>query len=236
MGMGEGAVPDEVQIIRLPMPLRMGTVNCYLIQMGAVFALIDTGPSGARGELERELRQRGCTPGSLTLIILTHGDFDHIGNAAHLRSTFGAQIVMHGDDAGMAERGDMFVNRRRPNFLIRTLLPALTGFGPAERFTPDLLAEDGLSLKGYGLPAMMIGLPGHSRGSVGIRMESGVLYCGDLFENTKRPALNSLMDDASAGQASLAKLGQMGIQTVFPGHGEPFDFGLLAEAGNPASG
>ena len=135
--MGEGTVPDEVQIIRLPMPLRMGMVNCYLIDSGDVFALIDTGPSRARSVLDRELRERGCTPGSLGLIILTHGDFDHIGNAAHVRSAFGARIIMHADDAGMAERGDMFVNRRRPNVLIRTLLPALTGTGPGERFAPD---------------------------------------------------------------------------------------------------
>ncbi len=167
--------------------------------------------------------------------LLTHGDFDHIGNAAHVRSALDSQIVMHADDSGMAERGDMFVNRRRPNVLIRTLLPAITGFGPGERFTPDLLAEDGLSLMGYGLPARVIWLPGHSRGSAGIWMESSDLCCGDLFENTKCPALNSLMDDASAGRASLAKLGQMAIKTVFPGHGEPFDFGLLAEAGRPAS-
>ena len=44
---------------------------------------------------------------------------------------------MHRDDAGMAERGDMFVNRKRPNLLVRSLVPLFTGFDPAERFTPN---------------------------------------------------------------------------------------------------
>jgi hydroxyacylglutathione hydrolase len=51
------------------------------------------------------------------LIVITHGDFDHIGNAAYLRQKFGAKIAMHADDVGMAERGDMFWNRKKGNRL-----------------------------------------------------------------------------------------------------------------------
>ena len=58
---------------------------------------------------------------------------------------------MHRDDAGMAERGDMFVNRKRPNLLVRSLIPVFTGFGAAERFTPDLYLADGDDLTQYGL-------------------------------------------------------------------------------------
>ena len=75
---------------------------------------------------------------------------------------------MHRDDAGMAERGDMFVNRKRPNLLVRSLIPLFTGFGAAERFTPDLHLADGDDLAQYGLEAAILSLPGHSRGSVGV--------------------------------------------------------------------
>ena len=209
------------------MPLGMGRVNCYLIQASAGQFLIDTGGSNARKELLRELKNIGLMPGSLKLIILTHGDFDHIGNAAYLRSYFGARIAMHRDDSGMAERGDMFVNRKEPNIIIKVLLPIFSGFGTSERFTPDILVSDGYELSEYGFDAKVISLPGHSKGSIGILTGNGELFCGDLFENMKGPTLNSLMDDSAAAKVSIENLVGMKITTIYPGHGQPFAMELL---------
>jgi hypothetical protein len=47
--------------------------------------------------------------------VLTHGDFDHTGNAAYLRQTFSAPLAMHPDDFSMLERGDMFASRDHAN-------------------------------------------------------------------------------------------------------------------------
>lgn len=171
--------------INLPLPFRMGSVNCYLLQAGDGFALIDTGAPGARQTLSAELQRLGCQPGSLKLIVLTHGDFDHTGNAAHVRAAFGGKIAMHPDDARMAEAGDMFVNREKSNFLLRALIPRLIGFGKSELFIPDALLEDGSALSEYGLEAGVIWIPGHSKGSIGILTAGGHFFCGDLFDNTK---------------------------------------------------
>ena len=222
-------MPRDISILSLPLPLGMGRVNCYLIQTSAGQFLIDTGGSNARKELHRELESAGCMPGSLKLVILTHGDFDHIGNAAYIRSVFGANIAMHRDDSGMAERGDMFVNRKKPNILMRALLPIFTGFGKSERFTPDILLDDGYDLSHHGLEAKVISVPGHSKGSIGILTSNGELFCGDLFENTKGPALNSPIDDPVAANASVANLEGSKIRTVYPGHGQPFGMELLAK-------
>jgi hydroxyacylglutathione hydrolase len=222
-------VPQDINIITFPLPLRMGKVNCYLVQTSAGHILIDTGGSNVRKELHRELESAGCMPSSLKLVILTHGDFDHIGNAAYLRSVFGAKIAMHRDDSGMAERGDMFVNRKKPNILIRALIPLFTGFGTSERFTPDVLLHEGYDLSQHGLEAKVISLPGHSKGSIGILTASGELLCGDLFENTKGPVLNSLVDDPTAANASVANLEGLKIRRVYPGHGQPFAMEQLAK-------
>jgi len=213
---------NEIKTINLPLPFRMGSVNCYLIKTDAGYYLIDTGGSNSRQELLRELESAGCKPGLFKLIVITHGDFDHTGNAAYLRDTFGGKIAMHPDDAGMAERGDMFVNRKKPNIIIRKLLPILSGFGSAERFAPDLLLEDGQDLSGYGFDARVISIPGHSKGSIGFLTAAGEFFCGDLLDNTKEPALNSIMDDLAAATASLQKLRGLSIGTVYPGHGKPF--------------
>ena len=207
----------------------MVRVNCYLIQTAAGHFLIDTGGANARKELQGELERAGCQPGSLQLVLLTHGDFDHIGNAAYLRSAFGARIAMHRDDLGMAERGDMFANRKRPNILIRTLMPIFSGFGKAERFTPDVFLDDRYDLSQHGFKAKVICLPGHSKGSIGILTACGELFCGDLFMNTKGPILNSLMDDPTTAKASIASLENLKIRTVYPGHGRPFAMELLTK-------
>jgi len=200
----------------------MGSVNCYLIQTHTGYVLIDSGGSGNRKELLRHLESAGCRPGSLKLIILTHGDFDHTGNAAYLRRTFGSKIAMHPGDLGMAEQGDMFYNRKQPNILIRILVPLLTGFGKSQRFSPDVLVSDGDDLTAYGLDARVISIPGHSQGSIAILSAGADLFCGDLLENIKEPALGSLTDDMPSAKSSLDKLTGLKIGMVYPGHGQPF--------------
>ena len=139
-----------------------------------------------RDELEGVLARAGCQPGDLELIVITHGDFDHTGNAAYLAKTFGAKIAMHPDDAGMAERGDMFWNRQSGGDLIRTLAPlfsTLFGFGRSQRFAPDLAIEEGYDLSAHGCDARVLSLSGHSKGSIGILAADGDLFCGDLLAN-----------------------------------------------------
>ena len=217
----------DIRIINLLLPYRLGSVNCYLIETDAGYVLIDTGGSNRRAQLEKELESAGCQPGSLKLIILTHGDFDHAGNAAYLREKFGARIAMHYDDSGMVERGDMFWNRKKPNILIRNTIRNLSGFGKSERFTPDLYIDEGYDLSEYRFDARVLHIPGHSRGSLGILTAGGDLFCGDLFDNTKKPALNSIMDDPATANASLEKLKKLNIRTVYPGHGKPLPMGAF---------
>jgi hydroxyacylglutathione hydrolase len=188
----------------------------------ASFVLIDTGASNKRGELENELTSAGCKPGTLDLIVLTHGDFDHTGNATYLRDKFGAKIAMHQEDSGMAEHGDMFWNRSSGSALFRKIAPILFRFTKSSRFVPDLYVDDGYDLSEFGLDAQALSIPGHSKGSIGILTAAGDLFCGDLLENTGMPTTNSIMDDPDACEASIEKLQGFEINTVYPGHGKPF--------------
>jgi len=223
-------MPTSVSPITFPMPLGLGTVNGYLLRAGDRFTLVDTGAPNGRGRLDQNLESLGCLPGKLKLIVITHGDFDHTGNAAYLRRALGAPIGMHAEDAPMAERGDMFVNRKKPNALLRALIPRLIGFNKERRFAPDILLSEGDSLAEYGLDARVVAIPGHSKGSIGILTDEGDFVCGDLYENTQRPALNSLMDDLPAALASDARVRGLAVRTMYPGHGSPFSPGQLPAA------
>jgi hydroxyacylglutathione hydrolase len=193
--------------------------NCYIIRTEIGFILIDTGRASKRIRLEKELDTAGCRPGDLNLIILTHGDFDHTGNCAYIRDRFGAKIAMHRDDSGMVEYGDMFCNRKTGGFLIKNVVNLLFRI---EKFKPDLMVDDGYDLSKHGFNAKIIHLPGHSKGSIGVLTSSGDLFCGDLFVNTKKPKLNSIIDDSAEANASAEKLRGYDVRMVYPGHGRPF--------------
>jgi hydroxyacylglutathione hydrolase len=214
---------QKVRSMSLRLPFRLGSVNCYVVETGSGFVLIDTGASNRRREVERELGSAGCRPGNLKLIILTHGDFDHTGNAAYLRGKFGAKIAMHRDDAGMLERGDIFWNRKSGNFLIRAVASFLFRFGQSQRCRPDVYLEDGDDLSGHGFYAKVIHIPGHSKGSIAVLTADRALFCGDLLEYKGRPVLNSIIDDRAAAQASFDRLKGLKAKTVYPGHGESLD-------------
>jgi hydroxyacylglutathione hydrolase len=203
------------------------SVNCYLVRTGDGFILIDTGRTNKRGAIEKQLESAGCQPGNLTLIVLTHGDFDHCGNAAYLRKKFGTQIAMHKDDSGMVERGDMLWNRNKQNILIRTIFKLFFRLRKSDRFKPDLYIDEGYDFSGYGFDAKVLDIPGHSKGSIGILTASGDLFCGDLLANIAKPEIWSIIDDSVAAHASVEKLKCLQINTVYPGHGQPFPMELF---------
>ena len=193
--------------------------NCYLLKTDKGFILIDTGGKFKRRKLEQNLVSGGCKPGNLDLIILTHGDFDHTGNCAYLREKYDTRIAMHRYDVGMVEYGDMFWNRQTGNILIKKLVNLLFKI---RRFKPDFHLDENSNLSKYELNAKVLYLPGHSKGSIGILTSDKNLFCGDLFTNRKKPEPNSLADNRNDLNESINKVKRLDINTVYPGHGEPF--------------
>jgi len=216
----------EINTITMPFVFNV-SVNCYLVRTGDGFVLIDSGRTNKRGAIEKELESAGCRPGNLGLIVLTHGDFDHCGNAAYLRRKFGAQIAMHRDDSGMVERGDMLSNRNKQNILFRVIFRLFIRLSKSDRFKPDLYIDEGYDFSGYGFEARVLDIPGHSKGSIGILTATGDLFCGDLLANVDKPDMWSIIDDSVAAHASVEKLKSLQINTVYPGHGQPFPMELF---------
>ena len=216
----------EINTLTTPFVFNV-SVNCYLVRTGDGFILIDTGRTNKRGAIEKELESAGCQPGNLRLIVLTHGDFDHCGNAAYLRKKFGTQIAIHKDDSGMVERGDMLWNRNKQNILIRIIFKLFFRLSKSDRFKPDLYIDEGYDFSGYGFDAKVLDIPGHSQGSIGILTASGDLFCGDLLANIAKPEVWSIIDDSVAAHASVEKLKSLQINNVYPGHGQPFPMELF---------
>jgi len=204
--------------------LRFRVVNAYLVETEDGFVLIDTGFRSDRKRLDRSLSDAGCRPGDLKLIVVTHGDPDHSGNAAHLRERFGAKIAMHRMEVAAVERGDMLQSRGTMPPARRILKPIMSLFRlrKRERFTPDLFVDEGDCLESYGLDATVHHVPGHSKGSIAVLTADGAFFSGDFLENRTRPSPAAFVDDAEALRAEFERVQRLDIHTVYPGHGAPF--------------
>jgi hydroxyacylglutathione hydrolase len=200
-----------------------GGVNCYLVKTSPGFILIDTGFHDRRVALVKELETAGCKPGDLRLIVITHRDLDHTGNCAYLREKFRAKIAIHRDESEAVKSGNMDLNRNnRKGRIARILLSFISLYRISDRFEPDVYLEEGCDLSGYGLNAKILHLPGHSKGSIGILTASGDLFCGDLLWNMGKPSPKPNIDNLAELRASIEKVRNLKIKTVYPGHGETF--------------
>lgn len=193
--------------------------NVYLVKSEGSFVLIDTGVSFKRSELEKKLEDYQCIPGMLKCILLTHGDFDHSGNALYLSKKYNCPLGIHKNDAVVLKTGDMFVNRKKNNKVVGFLVKKIIGIKP---FIPDFYLEDSQDLNEYGFDGFLIHTPGHSPGSVCLITAARECFCGDLFENIKIPQLNSIVDDLNEMKNSAKKVLKYNCEILYPGHGNAF--------------
>lgn len=208
--------------------INLGGVNCYLIQSDTNYILIDNGFPAKRTFLENELVKAGCKPGSLKLIVLTHGDHDHAGNSVFLRDKYSVKIAMHVEDSVMVEQGDMNWNRKeKPDkvSLMFRVMPLISFFfkpGKFETFTPDIFIDENFDFSQYGFDAKIIYIPGHSKGSIGILTSDGSLFCGDFLYNFFGQPSLEFCDNLADFKTSSEKLKNYQIITFYPGHGKSF--------------
>jgi hydroxyacylglutathione hydrolase len=215
--------------------------NCYLVKTNSGYILIDTNFPFQRSKLEEALEKEGCKPGNLKLIVITHGDIDHTGNCAYLREKYSVRIAMHEGDTEMClkdgitrDRGKMPDDFPLP-LMVLWLLRGYLRFTigqmfwrkPFDTFKPDLLLAEGQSLAEYGLDAKILYTPGHSKGSISVLTDNGSLICGDMFNNVRGRILKSI--DAGG----FERLMKLGIETVYPGHGNLFSMKQLINDWEP---
>ena len=79
----------------------VGTSTNAFVVMGARPILVDTGWGGSTEKLEAALHALEVDPGTLALIVLTHGHGDHAGGASRMRKLSGAQVLAGAGDLEM---------------------------------------------------------------------------------------------------------------------------------------
>jgi glyoxylase-like metal-dependent hydrolase (beta-lactamase superfamily II) len=202
---------------------------CYsFLLKGERPVLVDTGRPRDFPALENALWQHGVTPADLSLILHTHGHWDHAGSTAALQLRTRAPIAVHAADVPMMRRGDNG-NLRPISFVAWVLRPLLDGrFPPVE---PNLLIDCERSLAEYGVSARIISTPGHTAGSLSVMTDEGDVLIGDLLMGgflggwlrPHRPGLHYYADDVGQVRESVRKILALKPRRLYPAHGGPLE-------------
>ena len=146
--------PGMLHILRLSIP------NVYLLT-GDKAVLIDAGGPKDVPRILSFMKELGIQDGQLSLILLTHGHWDHAGGAAALRTATRAPIAIHRGDLELVRSGTNGVLKPTclMGYFIRTFINR--GFPP---FEPDLVIDREMELTSFGVDARTLLTPGHLTG------------------------------------------------------------------------
>lgn len=153
--------PHALRVHVLPVgPLQE---NCALVEHvpSRTAAVVDPGDEGE--SILGFLSERGL---ALSLILVTHGHFDHVGAIGVLKAHTGAKVYAHAGDVELMKRAESH--------------GALYGIPVDPVPSPDALVADGDSIP-FGEAAFEVRhTPGHSAGSVTYVL-NGWAFVGDLI-------------------------------------------------------
>ncbi len=209
----------------------LGITNCYLIRdKGTV--LVDGGPPKNIRTFLKTLSSLAIEPREISLILLTHCHWDHIGSAAEIKTLTGAKLAIHRNGRDFMEKEGLKMVPPPATYLWGRLVRAATVRLPTAiaaypRTTVDLvLGDDKFSLSDYGIDGSVIYTPGHSSDSVSLLLDTGEAFVGDLAMNGLPMRIGAgipiFADDAGAVRESWRMLIDMGAKVFYPAHGKPF--------------
>ena len=220
----------------------LGGVNCYLGCEDGQYVLFDTGGhlildrtfDDRRAALLEALDKNGCNKENLKLLVLTHGDCDHVASAAYLREKYGLKIAMHQDDVNLVQEPK--IDEIMASFRYRSLIYKIAmgmmkkkirlvmekTIKALDTFTPDILLKEGDTLKPYGFDAKVLHLPGHTPGSIGILTADNEIVVGDIYYHDKKlqPAVNAM--DFDGVYKAIERIRALQVKSIYCGHGMPW--------------
>jgi glyoxylase-like metal-dependent hydrolase (beta-lactamase superfamily II) len=215
-----------VKILRIKMP----RVNAWLVESGGRRLLVDSGKPGTTAEFFGGIVRAGCRPGDISLLVISHAHFDHVGGAGRLKKEHGVPIAIHRSEAELLRTGRFEISDglnglgRFRAFLGRHVAPrSMFAFEPVE---PDIIIDGERRIDDFGFAATLIHSPGHSRGSISLLTDDGDLFPGDLAITQPMPGAWSHMPIYGSSAQDIMRswrvLLDRGAKHVYPSHGRDF--------------
>ena len=212
---------EKLRVIQL----HVGFTSPVVIASGGQYILIDTGVQGKMDEFMQQFKLHGITPAKIVLIILTHVHYDHTGNLEELKALSGAQVIVNQREAGWLRTGLMPIPRGT-HFFSKMVVGLgnffMPGYASPRPFEADIFVDEHLDLSPWGFDAEIIHTPGHTEGSQSVIVGEKVI-AGDCFFNVKGIIFPPFADDTKQLLSTWQRFFEMGIETIYPGHGPSFN-------------
>ncbi len=195
--------------------IKCGNGNAYLVSDGDNTVLVDTGRAKYR-----DMVLQKCKAKNVRAILLTHGHADHVQNAAFLSKALRIPIAMHRDDYELIKDNwsePMFAHMLLGKIIVRLSRRSFET-DRIEAFEPTFV-KDGDSLGAYGVSAVILGLPGHTKGSIGVKVGETDLIVGDALMNMVYPTKSPLYGNRAMMEQSAARIRSLGDVRIHFGHG-----------------
>lgn len=215
----------SIQII----PFESGINTSYIIKDKGV-VMVDGAPFKNPASFSRILEDHSIEPEEVSLIILTHGDFDHVGGVKTLKELTGAKAAIHEKDRENLEKGIFNFPHgvtywgKFSRFILKPIAEKIGAFSAVK--TDIVLGDEGLSLEEYGIHGRVLYTPGHTFGSVSVLLETGDAFVGCLAHNRPpfvlKPRLPIFAEDIELLKSSFKEVIERGAKIIYPGHGKPF--------------
>ena len=138
--------------------------------------VVDTGMPRNGNLIINYVKRIGKNPSDLKIIILTHGDIDHVGSVAELKKMTSAKIAIHENDAAILSAEAKFKSVRGPLGLLFKLAAPLMGFHPV---VPDIILKDNMDIAGF----KVILTQGHTKGSICLYQPEKTIFVGDALKS-----------------------------------------------------
>lgn len=200
-------------------------VNHFCIRTDEADILVDTGLAPAGGKTPEG-------PAADTVVLSTHGHWDHIG-AHRLFQERGAKIFAHPSDKRYYSDFDwhwkVLFGQFKNDFDLPPERKTTFWSSIGRPVSPDRWLSDGEEFSVGGVRIRALHTPGHSAGSMCYLLpDDGILFTGDtLMGNGFFGGIPQYMD-AAAYLASMEKLSKLTVDTVYcDHHAEKIDGKLL---------
>ncbi len=197
-----------------------GRSNVFLLSGGNKNMLIDTSVSPLWRKLQKRLINLGVD--KIDYLILTHAHFDHAANASRIKNKFHSAVIIQKLEATYLATGDNIIPDGT-NPLTRFIMNVGKRFQNKFRYAPclyDIVVDDFLDMKQFGINAGLMHTPGHTAGSMSLIVDDEIALVGDtmfgVFPDSVFPpyALNPYEMVKSWG-----KLLETSCTLFLPGHG-----------------
>lgn len=186
--------------------------NCYLIESGYGWIIIDTDLPGTLYRLMNLIKQNNIEIADIKYLIITHFHPDHAGITQDLKD-LGVKLILHDCQVSYINYiNNFFKNNRKRNSRWLSFI--------------DIIPEDNIVLsskksrdflKSIGIEGEIIRTPGHTDDSISLIIDSYCAFTGDLPEFSLMEAFNNqIIKD------SWELIRNYNVEKIYPAHGYPY--------------